>query len=53
MAIARLLEVPGYGDDHYEYNVPPLSNPPPDHPLLNTKYDSLDDLVSDLYEWGA
>ena len=52
MAAAHLLEVPGYEDDP-EYDVPPLSNPPPDHSLLNRLYESLDDLVSDLHEWGA
>ena len=52
MDAARLLEVPGYDDDR-DYDVPPLSNPPPEHPLLNRLYDSLDELVSDLHEWGA
>ncbi|KAK4098275.1 hypothetical protein N658DRAFT_413712, partial [Parathielavia hyrcaniae] len=50
------LEVPGYKDHDdkpTEPSVTPLTNPPPDHKLLNQHYDSLDELVDDLHEWGA
>ncbi|KAK4148454.1 hypothetical protein C8A00DRAFT_19720, partial [Chaetomidium leptoderma] len=50
------LQVPGYDDDAPDEaapEVPPLSNPPPDHKLLTHQYDALDELVDDLHEWGA
>lgn len=49
------LQVPGYDDDDdvEPTIVPPLSNPPLDHPLVTQQYDSLDALVEDLHEWGA
>ena len=50
------LTVPGYEDDDPldpEPQTEPLSNPPLNHKLLNYQYDSLEDLVSDLHDWGA
>ncbi|KAJ4294809.1 hypothetical protein N0V88_005043 [Collariella sp. IMI 366227] len=52
------LRVPGYedsdSDEPPDTSTPaPLSNPPPDHKLLTHLYDSLDELVDDLHEWGA
>ncbi|KAK0649788.1 hypothetical protein B0T16DRAFT_457165 [Cercophora newfieldiana] len=32
---------------------PAFSNPPADHMLLTTKYDTLDALMDDLYEFSA
>ena len=55
-AIAAVsLQVPGYDDDddNEPPTVPPLSNPPPTHKLLTHHYDSLDELVEDLHDWGA
>jgi hypothetical protein len=55
MEIARpSLQVPGYQDDEPpEASTLPLSNPPPNSKLLAYQYDSLAELVDDLYEWGA
>lgn len=44
-----------YGDEDGESDlaVAPLSNPPLDHLLLSTKYDSLDALMEDLHEFRS
>jgi hypothetical protein len=48
------LRVPGYDDGDLEpLMAMPLSNPPPNHKLLNHYYDTLDDLVDDLQDWSA
>jgi hypothetical protein len=56
------LQVPGYDDnevsdisisDDAPIDVPPLSNPLPSYKLLAYKYNSLDKLTNDLYNWAA